>query len=139
MGSGREVNVVLYRSLLRACRDVRKTMRPGHVVLVWECVNRFATSAPALKPAIHEDGPLPLCNLVRHAFRQPAGVGGMTHDTAFNALRGLNHLGEYVRENNKMFDAVHGISDRECPEEPSSSHIASTILRDSKMVSASKP
>lgn len=68
-----ELSIVLYRSLLRQCRSLRTAMRPGHVVLVGECVNRFSNKvAPALKPIIKQHGPLPLSGLVRSAFRQQA-------------------------------------------------------------------
>jgi hypothetical protein len=165
----RELSIVLYRSLLRQCRSLRAAMRPGHVVLVGECVNRFSNKmAPALKPVIKDNGPLPLSGLVRRAFRQPAAPeqDGLTcarlpliitiglplpaprtlrvphglspDDTAFNALRGLNQIAEYVRLNNEMYDSLEHLSDREAPDQPSMSSVARAILRDAKCLSSAK-
>ena len=88
----------LYREFLRSCRRTRAVMRPGHVSLVGQCVQRFAdSSSPSLIAAVKEHGPLPLPGLVRHAFRstEPSAAGDMCDD-AFRALRMLHHVEEWV-------------------------------------------
>ena len=88
----------LYREILRSCRRTRAVMRPGHVSLVGQCVQRFAdSSSPSLIAAVKEHGPLPLPGLVRHAFRstEPSAAGDMCDD-AFRALRMLHHVEEWV-------------------------------------------
>jgi hypothetical protein len=50
----------LYRELLRSCRRCRAVMRPTHVVIVGECVQKFAVRSPSLTLAVKEHGPLPL-------------------------------------------------------------------------------
>lgn len=59
-------------------------------------------------------------------------------DTAFNALRGLNQICEYVRLNNEMYDSLEHLSDREAPDQPSMSSVARAILRDAKCLSSVK-
>ena len=166
-----ELTLTLYRSLMRSCRTLRAKMRPGHVVLVGECMNRFATTAaPELKATIRTSGPLPWL-LVQHAFRQPvspeqagtscarhadrahahaplasssilgltASLRALAHtdDVAFKAMRGLNQISEYLELNNTLYDSLEHLSDREAPEQPNMSSVATAILRDAKISSES--
>ena len=93
------VHRTLYRELLRSGRRVREAMRPGHVVLVAECVNQFAEHTGTHR-AIKSHGPLPLCSLVQHAFRQPVAQDEQSTclDHAFTALRSMNHVEGTVEE-----------------------------------------
>ena len=141
-----ELTRTLYRALLRGSTRVRSAMRPGHVVIVAQVVQRFAEHAqvaPSLLHALREHGPLPLPGLVRHAFRQPSTsnedhVRGV--DTAFSALRSISSIESFVIQNNQLFDSLKDISDREAPELPQTRYVASAILRDASLPSQqSKP
>ena len=92
--------LTLYRELQRSCRRCRAVMRPAHVTLIGDIVQRFAESgrSPSLATAIKEHGPLPLPGLVRHAFRN-CGDGSELNpmiDDAFRALRLLHSVEEWV-------------------------------------------
>ena len=126
-------------------------MRPGHVSLVGQCVQRFAdSSSPSLIAAVKEHGPLPLPGLVRHAFRstEPSAAGDMCDD-AFRALRMLHHVEEWVNTSarytsfkilstnrvaallsadNELYDSLEGLSDREAPAQESTHLIAAQLL-----------
>ena len=144
----------LYREILRSCRRTRAVMRPGHVSLVGQCVQRFAdSSSPSLIAAVKEHGPLPLPGLVRHAFRstEPSAAGDMCDD-AFRALRMLHHVEEWVNTSarytavsiplkfslltplcfpladNELYDSLEGLSDREAPAQESTHLIAAQLL-----------
>ena len=121
--------VTLYRESLKSARRVRQVMRPGHVVLVAQCVQRFAdqSASPALQRAVKEHGPLPLAGLVRHAY---ASTGPGDLDSAFGAMRTLNSLQQWVNSNNKMYDSLEGISDREGPPEQPMGFVVKEIIRE---------
>ena len=106
-------------------------------MLVGECVHRFASkTAPSLEAVISQQGgPLPLTGLVHRAFRAPleSTEAGTCIDVAFNGLRGLAQISEYVRMNNALYDSLSDLSDREAPELPNISAVASAILRDAKI------
>jgi len=128
-----ELTRTLYRTVIRSSNRVRKAMRPGHVVIVAEVVQRFAAhrlAAPALTRALEDHGPLPLPGLVRQAFREPidAQESSLALDTAFSALRSISSIEAFVQQNNKLFDSLEEISDREAPGEQPARLVASTIL-----------
>ena len=127
----------LYRTLLRSSTRVRKTMRPGHVVIVAECVQRFAehqTALPALARAVSSHGPLPLPGLVREIFRQPIASHSEDSclDTAFSALRSINSMEAFIEQNNFLMDSLEDLSDREVPDMPRASYVASAIMREAR-------
>lgn len=110
-------------------------MRPTHVVLVGECVQKWsaAVSLPHLDACIKQHAPLPLAALVRNAFRDAPSAEVPAHiDAAFSALRALSSMEAWVQDNNKLYDSLSGISDREAPEEPSMRFIASRILHEAR-------
>jgi len=130
----------LYRALLRGSERVRSSMRAGHVVIVAEVVQRFAAhsrSSSALSKALADQGPLPLSGLVRHTFRNSDGHQSpdkaLRLDTAFSAMRSMALIEEFVMNNNKLFDSLEGLSDRETPEMPRARLVASAILRDAAL------
>ena len=89
----------LYRELLRSCRRTRAVMRPTHVVLVAECVQKFADRSPALAAAVKAHGPLPLPSVVQHAFRlecEDAQSSSSMIDHAFGALRMMHSVEAWV-------------------------------------------
>ena len=87
----------LYRELLRSCRRTRAVLRPTHVVLVGECVNRFAVRSPALQQSVKQFGPLPLPELVRDTFRKTdPRDSNRCLDDAFSALRMLHSVEQWV-------------------------------------------
>ena len=112
-------------------------MRPGHVSVVAEVVERFAQHSqvlPGLQMAIIEQGPIPLDKLVQNLFRVPLDAqsdSGRATDVAFTALRSIGGIEAYIHQNNSLFDSLEEISDREAPEQPSSRVIASSILKNS--------
>ena len=85
----------LYRELLRSCRRTCAVLRPTHVVLVGECVSRFAVRSPALQQSVKEFGPLPLPELVRNTFRNTE-PSDSSLDDAFSALRMLQSVEQWV-------------------------------------------
>ena len=134
----------LYRALLRGSERVRSSMRAGHVVIVAEVVQRFvqrftahSRSSSALSEALADHGPLPLSGLVRHTFRNSDGHQSpdkaLPLDTAFSAMRSMALIEEFVKNNNKLFDSLEGLSDRETPEMPRARLVASAILRDAAL------
>lgn len=130
----------LYRALLRGSERVRSNMRAGHVVIVAEVVQRFTAhsrSSSALSEALADHGPLPLSGLVRHTFRTSDGHQSpdkaLPLDTAFSAMRSMALIEEFVKNNNKLFDSLEGLSDRETPEMPRARLVASAILRDAAL------
>lgn len=138
--SGAAVARTLYRALLRGSERVRSSMRAGHVVIVAEVVQRFAAhsrSSSALSKALADQGPLPLSGLVRHTFRNSDGHQSpdkaLRLDTAFSAMRSMALIEEFVMNNNKLFDSLEGLSDRETPEMPRARLVASAILRDAAL------
>ena len=60
-----------------------------------------------------------------------------TDDVAFKAMRGLNQISEYLELNNTLYDSLEHLSDREAPEQPNMSSVATAILRDAKISSES--
>ena len=94
--------ITLYRELLRSVRRTRAVMRPTHVVLVGECVQRFAeTRSPVLAAAVKEHGPLPLPCLVRSIFRTPDAEACDKErmiDDAFGALRMMHSVEQWVTQ-----------------------------------------
>ena len=82
-------------------------MRPTHVVLVGECVQRFAERSPSLTAAVKEHGPLPLPGLVRHCFRNtdPCDTNTMI-DSAFGALRMMQSVEGWVTSNNELYQGL---------------------------------
>ena len=107
-------------------------MRPTHVVLVGECVQRFAERSPSLTAAVKEHGPLPLPGLVRHCFRNtdPCDTNTMI-DSAFGALRMMQSVEGWVTSNNELYDSLEGLSDREAPESHPTNLIAAQLLAQS--------
>lgn len=129
------VKLALYRDLLRSCRRVRSSMRASHVVLISECVNRFANgTTPQLQQSVKSHGPLPLSGLVTHAFRHADDVQYCNEnvDLAFCALRGVGYLEEFILTNNELYDSLESLSDREAPAEPSLGQVATSIIQDAK-------
>lgn len=97
--SGGTLVTTLYRELLRSCRRTKAVMRPGHVVLVGECVQRFAARSPALQLSVQEHGPLLSAAIVRSSFRMSEPEGCPREiDDAFSALRMLHSVEEWVGE-----------------------------------------
>ena len=91
------LTTTLYRELLRSCRRTRAVMRPTHVVLVGECVQRFAERSPALAIAVKQHGPLPLPALVRNSFRNVEPEhSNRAIDDAFGALRMMHSVEQWV-------------------------------------------
>ena len=99
----------MYRELLRGSERVRAIMRPGHVAVVGECVQRFAAESrsPHLAAAASLHGAACLPELTRSSFRgradQPERAAGRSAagsaiDDGFAALRLLSSLEAWIVE-----------------------------------------
>jgi hypothetical protein len=132
---GSPVVRTLYRELLRGSRRVHCSMRAGHVVLVSQCVNRFAQdAAPPLQHALASHGALPLDRLVGRAFRlaEAAPAEATALDQAFAALRAVAQIEAFIESNNRLYDSLEDLSDREAPNAPPVHATVSAILREAR-------
>ena len=129
-----QVAVTLYRETLRRVRRIRAVMRPAHVVVVHQVATQFAekSGSPCLIRVLKEHGPLPLAGLVSAIYRHPQQQTDQNHqvDSAFTALRTLNSMESWMIGNNRLYDSLAGISDREAPADQSMRVTVREILRE---------
>ena len=134
-----DLTLTLYRSTLNSCRRVRSVMRPGHCFMVAEVVTKVVASSGSsvLQSALKEHGPIPLDGFVRTAFRTsvPRDEEDRMLDTAFCALRALTAMEQWVNTNNRLYDSLEGLSDREAPSEAGTTMVVREILREASTTS----
>mmetsp|Transcript_23522 Transcript_23522/g.35191 ORF Transcript_23522/g.35191 Transcript_23522/m.35191 type:complete len:136 (-) Transcript_23522:191-598(-) len=124
------VTVVLYRALLKSCRELEQAMHAGqHYAFVRSAVHTFAhrhnssglTSALKDRTAIE---PAALTQATFRASRDPLGT-----DLAFSALRCSGSMIQWMRETNSYAETMEGVSDREANAQPAARMVAASIIR----------